>query len=101
MEYLSKQYHINHIRISPYNSRANGLVERRHFDVRESLVKAAEGIKHRWTIVALLSLSREDSRITQGGCSGRTRWSSSLDCSTTYTSSIMAMLLLIHDHMSF
>ena len=33
VEYLSKQYHINHIRISPYNSRANGPVERRHFDV--------------------------------------------------------------------
>ena len=47
VEYLSKQYHINHIRISPYNSRANGLVERRHFDVRESLVKAVEGIEHR------------------------------------------------------
>ena len=49
----------------------------------------------------VLLLSREDSRITQGGCSERTRWSSSLDCSTTYTSSIMAMLLLILDHVSF
>ena len=49
----------------------------------------------------VLSLSREDSRITQDGCSGRTRWSSSLNCSTTYTSSIVAMLLLIHDHVSF
>jgi len=27
----------------------------------------------------VLSLSREDSRITQDGCSGRTRWSSSLN----------------------
>ena len=52
VEYLSKQYRINHIWISPYNSRANGPVERRHFDVRESLVKAAEGIEHRWTTVA-------------------------------------------------
>jgi len=33
VEYLSKQYHINHIRISPYNSCANGPVERCHFDV--------------------------------------------------------------------
>ena len=49
----------------------------------------------------LLSLSREDSRITQGRCSGRTWWSSSLDCLTTYTSSIVAMLLLIHNHVSF
>jgi len=52
VEYLSKQYRINHIWISPYNSRANGPVERRHFDVCESLVKAAEGIEHHWTIVA-------------------------------------------------
>jgi len=27
MEYLSKQYYINHIWISPYNSQANGPVE--------------------------------------------------------------------------
>jgi hypothetical protein len=33
MEYLMKQYHIRHIRISGYNSCANGLVERAHFDV--------------------------------------------------------------------
>ncbi|KAJ3564557.1 hypothetical protein NP233_g8218 [Leucocoprinus birnbaumii] len=52
VEYLSRQYHINHIRISPYNSRANGPVERRHRDVRESLVKAAEGQESKWTVVA-------------------------------------------------
>lgn len=51
-EYLSERYKINHIRISPYNSRANGPVERRHFDVREALVKAAEGQENRWTAVA-------------------------------------------------
>ena len=33
--YLLKHYHITHIRISGYNSRANGLVERSHFDVRQ------------------------------------------------------------------
>jgi len=27
IEYLSKQYHINYIRISGYNSRANGIIE--------------------------------------------------------------------------
>ena len=52
VEYLSKQYHINHIWISPYNSQANGPVERRYFDVRESLVKAAKGVEHHWPIVA-------------------------------------------------
>ena len=33
MDYLAKQYNIKHIRILGYNSRANGLVERSHFDV--------------------------------------------------------------------
>jgi hypothetical protein len=33
MEYIAKQYHIRHIRISGYNSHANGLVECAHFDV--------------------------------------------------------------------
>ncbi|KAJ3571153.1 hypothetical protein NP233_g3932 [Leucocoprinus birnbaumii] len=51
-EFLSQRYKIHHIRISPYNSRANGPVERRHFDVREALVKAAGGEENRWTTVA-------------------------------------------------
>ncbi|KAF5355069.1 hypothetical protein D9756_005757 [Leucocoprinus leucothites] len=51
-EFLSQRYKINHIRISPYNSRANGPVERRHLDVRESLVKAAGGEENRWGMVA-------------------------------------------------
>ena len=32
-DYLAKKYHIRHIQISGYNSRANGLVERTHYDV--------------------------------------------------------------------
>ena len=31
--HLAEKYGIHHIRISPYNSQANGLVERRHFEV--------------------------------------------------------------------
>jgi hypothetical protein len=50
--YLSKRYHINHIRISGYNSRANGLVERSHFDVRQALFKAANGDSAKWSSVA-------------------------------------------------
>ena len=46
---LSKKYHVNHIRISGYNSRANGLVERPHFDVRQALFKAALGDQSRWS----------------------------------------------------
>lgn len=52
ISYLSKRYHINHIRISGYNSRANGLVERSHFDVRQALFKAANGDQSKWSSVA-------------------------------------------------
>lgn len=50
--YLEKKYHIKHIRISGYNSRANGIVERSHFDVRQALFKAADGVASRWASVA-------------------------------------------------
>jgi len=52
VEYLSKQYHINHICLSPYISHANGPVERHHFDVQESLIKASNGKESLWTAVA-------------------------------------------------
>jgi hypothetical protein len=45
VEYLRKRYHITHIRISGYNSRSNGIVERSHFDIWEALYKAADGDK--------------------------------------------------------
>ena len=51
-EYLAEKYHVYHIKISPYNSRAQGPVERRHFDVLEALLKAAEGDSSRWPDVA-------------------------------------------------
>jgi len=40
--YLLEKYGIHHIKISPYDSQVNGLVERKHFDVRKSLMKACE-----------------------------------------------------------
>ena len=43
LDWLGKKYGIRHITISPYNSQANGIVERRHFDVREALMKACDG----------------------------------------------------------
>ena len=49
LEYLSQQYNIKHIRISGYNSRANGLVERAHFDVRQALFKACDGDQSKWS----------------------------------------------------
>ena len=51
LAYLSKHYHIRHIRISGYNSLANGLVERSHFDVRQALFKACDGDESKWHAV--------------------------------------------------
>jgi hypothetical protein len=45
---LAKKYNINYIRISGYNSRANGIAERPHFDVRQALFKAADGDQSKW-----------------------------------------------------
>ena len=47
---MQKQYHIHHIRISGYNSKANGIVERAHFHVREALFKACEGDTTQWVL---------------------------------------------------
>ena len=52
MGYLAKHYHLTHIRISGYNSRANGIVERSHFDVRQALFKACDGDQNKWSSVA-------------------------------------------------
>ncbi|KIK74248.1 hypothetical protein PAXRUDRAFT_176307, partial [Paxillus rubicundulus Ve08.2h10] len=48
LDLLVSRYNICHIRISPYNSQANGIVERRHYDVCEVIIKSAEGDKSRW-----------------------------------------------------
>ena len=52
LTHLAKKYHINHIRISGYNSRANGIVERPHFDVRQALFKAVDGDQSKWNRAA-------------------------------------------------
>jgi hypothetical protein len=52
LEYLAKKYHIHHIRISGYNSRANGLIERSHFDVRQALFKSVDGDQAKWSTAA-------------------------------------------------
>jgi hypothetical protein len=52
LAYLEKHYHIKHIRISGYNSHANGLVERSHFEVREAIFKACDGNESKWSSVA-------------------------------------------------
>jgi hypothetical protein len=45
-----KQYGIRHIKISPYNSQANGVVERGHFNIREALVKLCKGDLSKWPL---------------------------------------------------
>jgi hypothetical protein len=70
MEYLSKRYHLNHIRISSYNSHANGTVERSHFDVCQSLFKVVDGDQKRWSLGVYLVFWAE--RVTprkRMGCS--------------------------------
>ena len=49
IEYLAKKYHIHHIQISGYNSRANGLVKRPHFDMRQALYKVVDGDQSKWS----------------------------------------------------
>ena len=45
---LVERYHIPHVRISAYNSKANGVVERGHFTIREAILKACEGNVKKW-----------------------------------------------------
>jgi hypothetical protein len=48
IKFLAKLFKIYHIKISGYNSRANGLVESKHFDVREAIVKTCKGNVQKW-----------------------------------------------------
>lgn len=54
LDWLSGKYGIRHIRISAYNSRANGIVKRQHRTIRESLVKACAGDTSKWPTLAPL-----------------------------------------------
>ena len=50
--HLEKKYHIKHIRISGYNSHANGIVERSHFDIQQALFKASNRSQNKWAQTA-------------------------------------------------
>jgi transposase InsO family protein len=52
LDILADRYGIRHIRISPYNSQANGVVERRHYDVQEAIIKSTLGGEVRWPLTA-------------------------------------------------
>jgi hypothetical protein len=47
-EILVEKYNLPQVKISAYNSPANGVVERGHYIIREALVKACEGNINRW-----------------------------------------------------
>ena len=48
---LLKSFGIRHIKISPYNSQANGVVERGHYNIREALVKMCNGDLSQWPLL--------------------------------------------------
>lgn len=52
LDHLKEKYQVTNIRISPYNSQANGPIERRHYDVQEALMKATNGREQDWPLVA-------------------------------------------------
>ena len=52
LDWLAQTYHIHHIRISAYNSQANGIVERSHRTIHDSLVKACNGDITQWPTLA-------------------------------------------------
>ena len=51
LKQLLKQYGIKQIMISPYNSQANGVVERGHFNIREALVKLSKDDISQWPLM--------------------------------------------------
>jgi transposase InsO family protein len=48
---LAHKYGIHPIHVSPYNSQANGIIERWHPDVRKAIIKTCEGDKTHWNQV--------------------------------------------------
>lgn len=56
---LVKRYGIRHIRISPYNSCANGPIERRHWDFCEVLLKSTDGHPLDWLDIFFTALWAE------------------------------------------
>ncbi|VDC00593.1 unnamed protein product [Peniophora sp. CBMAI 1063] len=46
--WMMERLGVPHVHISPYNPRANGVVERGHFILREAIVKACQGKIERW-----------------------------------------------------
>ena len=45
---LAERYGIHHIRVSGYNSQANGIIESKHYDLQEALMKTCGGKENQW-----------------------------------------------------
>jgi len=61
VEWIENKWGIKHIKISPYNSKANGIIERPHWDIRQMLYKAtgASNVnKWYWFLHAILWADR-------------------------------------------
>lgn len=65
---IVKEFNVHHIRISAYNSQANGVVERGHFNIREMLVKMCQGNIGQWP--SLLPAALYADRITTRRATG-------------------------------
>ena len=48
VKWIEEKYGIRGVAISPYNSQANGNVERPHWDIRQMLYKATNGEIKKW-----------------------------------------------------
>ena len=48
LKWLEQKYGIRGIKISPYNSQANGKIERAHYDLRQALAKTCAGDLSKW-----------------------------------------------------
>ena len=55
LEWLADKYGIHHIHISVYNSQANGIVERQHRTIQDSIFKACDGKDSCWPTVTLFA----------------------------------------------
>ena len=67
LDVLVSQYGIRHIWISPYNSQVNGVVDQRHYNVWEAIVKSTLGGEIRWSATACqLQKHQEDIVTVQG-----------------------------------
>jgi transposase InsO family protein len=65
---MCKEYGLPQIKISPYNSQANGVVERGHFVLREAIIRACEGDLKKWSEILPAALFAD--RITVKSTTG-------------------------------